>query len=201
MAERGFFLETPRVLASELRRGAELPDFDMDAIVGLFEPAPEDWVPKPPSSASSSEAQAWEESFVACSNEVEKRASEQFDQVIGQVPFWFDIVREVNSSPEMQAASERLLECVAEGGGPKADSVSNLYLAIDQEAMQAATVEDLHELGFDMAELIAGCAGDFNKVRQDLLIPLRDEILGGYSEALAEADRYFNEVVAIGLGG
>lgn len=200
MADEGFVVEVPRASAMDLRRNADLPDFQLDAQYGTFDAADLSWNGSPPQSASAAEAEAWQRVYDRCSLDVEKRKSEGFDQVIGRLPFWFDIVREVNDSPEMADATSQLLSCVAEGGGPEANSVRDLFAAYNSLILKTANSKDeAVDIGFEIGRLLNDCAGNYDQIRQDLLVPKRDEIVDGYGDVLAEAEAFFDEVLAEAL--
>ncbi|MCI0425333.1 MAG: hypothetical protein L0Z47_05695 [Actinobacteria bacterium] len=203
MADQGLVLVPDRITAAYLRRNGDMPDFQLDAERGIWEPGgpqPGDPGPRPPSSASAAEAEAWNQAYFDCGNGISNEVSGRFDSVIGQVPFWFGIVDEVNNSSEMKHATDTLLSCVAEGGGPQVDRVVDIYLYLDTVVQGSETKDEALGALADMATLVAGCAGDYDAVRQALLIPKRDEIVAGYSDVLAEAELYFNEVMAVGFG-
>lgn len=202
VADQGFVVEVPRASAMDLRRNAVLPDFELDAQHGTFDATDLTWNGSPPQSASTAEAEAWHQAVDECNLDVEKRKSEGFDQVIGRLPDWFDIIREVNDSPEMADTTSRLLSCVSDGGGPEADSLEDLrgaYNSLIQET--AKTKDDAVEIGFEMSRLLNNCAGGYDQVRQDLLIPKRDQIVNDYEDVLAEAKPFFDEVLSEALDG
>ncbi|MCI0544094.1 MAG: hypothetical protein L0Z49_06560 [Actinobacteria bacterium] len=199
MAGQGLLFDPERLTAAHWRRNGDMPDFELDAERGIWEPGgsqPGDPGPRPPSSASPAEVEAWNLAYIDCSNQIERKLSEEFDQVIGRAPFWFGIVREVNASEEMAGPTSRLLECVADGGGPVVDRIWDLYGHMDAVVQQSDTKDEAQGSINSLAVLIADCAGDYDQVRQELLIPKRDEIVAGYRDVLAEAEKYFNEVIA-----
>ncbi len=192
MVAQGISVEMPRITADYVRRSGDMPDFELDARMGIFN----DYIvetPAPPATATSEQTAAWQTTYDECSNAVEVKRSEQFDQVIGLAPSWWDIVREVNASPEMKPVTDHMLSCIADNGGPDVQDVIHLYS--DQITMDATSKEDAAASWAVLAELYASCAGDYNRVRQSLLIPKRQQIHADYPNVLAQAREYFNEVV------
>lgn len=195
MGEHGFAVEIPRTLAIQLRRQAAIPDFDLDAEFGFFDEAPDDWTALPPSDSTPDVAAAWDSAYFECSVEVEAKRSEQFDQVIGQAQSsWYDIVSDVTASPDMMVATEEMLRCIAEAGGPEVESVVELYS--DQIGREADSFGAAVQGSIELAQLIQQCAGDYDSMREGLLVPKRQEILDEFADVLAEAKKYFDEVLA-----
>lgn len=197
MADRGFEYEAQRISAMDWRRYADLPDFELDAEMGIIEFAPEESVPGPRPSASDAEVQAWQASYEHCSLEAETRRSEGFDQLLGRIPPWQQMIEEVNASPEMSASTEKMLRCISDGGGPEVESIPDLYREMGRILREANEGRD--EFGSAIADippLIASCAGDLDAVRQQILMSERDRIVSQYADALAEAESFFNDVVA-----
>jgi hypothetical protein len=197
MAGSGFSIELPRVTALEVRRNADMPDFELDAEYGIFESRTDttNYVAAPPGEASDPERARWQVEYAQCNLQVEAKRSTEFDQVIGQItPFWWDSVREINASEDMTKVTTELLTCVSDGGGPEATTIRDLYS--DRLTMGASSSEEARSSWQDRANLIASCAGNYSQVRQGLLIPIRDQIVTDYPDLLAEARSYFDEVVA-----
>lgn len=198
MSEAGFVLDIPRVTASMTRRRSEMPDFQLDAQLGfdLFIDEASLIEPGPLAGASEAERVAWETTYQGCSLETERRRSEGFDQVLGRTPAWWDIVSDVNNSEEMAQATSQMLSCVAEGGGPVANSIEDLYGGIDVLLRNAETAEEFDSIAASMPDLIAGCAGTYDSTKQELLVPERHRLLRDYASELAEAEEYFDSVLA-----
>jgi hypothetical protein len=97
----------------------------------------------------------------------------------------------------MAEETSRFLKCVADAGGPEADSIIGIYEALSGPMLRASSVEELLEVSMRAAQIIADCAGDYNETRQALLIPIRDRIVEEYAEELAEAEKYFNEMLRL----
>lgn len=195
MVEGGVSAEMPRILALDVRRNADMPDFELDAELGIIEGTFDGYEgATAPAGSSAGEATAWQDAYTQCSDVVETKRSERFDQVIGQaVGSWWDTVRRVNTSSEMAQVTDRMLSCAAAQGGPQVDAVRDLYS--DSLTMNARDLETAAEEGLDLAGVIAECAGDYNQIRQSLLIPEREQIEIRYETALAEAETYFIEVL------
>ncbi|MGA8040206.1 MAG: hypothetical protein WCA93_08890 [Acidimicrobiia bacterium] len=192
MVAQGISANMPRITADYVRRNGDMPDFELDARLGLFNDHVVE-TPAPPAKATVEQAAAWQTTYDECSNRVEVKRSEQFDQVIGLAPSWWDIVREINASPEMKPVTDHMLSCIADNGGPDVQDVIHLYST--QVIRDATSKEDAAASWADLAELYASCAGDYNKIRQSLLIPKRQQIQADYQDVLARAREYFNEVV------
>lgn len=200
MAVQEIAVEVPRASAMDLRRSAELPDFELDATYGTLDANDLTWNASPPASTSPTEAKTWQETFDQCSLDVEKWKSEGFDQVIGRLPAWFDTIREVNGSAEMADTTTRLLSCVAAGGGPQADSLDDLYGVYNSLLQSAETKDEAIQIGLEMSRLLNSCVGDYNQTRQDILVPKRDQIVDEYADVLAEAKPFFDSVLSEALG-
>lgn len=196
MEEGGFEYEPQRVIAADFRRYAYLPDFELDAELGIVEFAPEEFVPGPRPGASPAEAEAWHSSFQICTDEAERQRSEGFDQIMGKIPPWHETIKDINNSPEMADATARMLDCVADGGGPDVESIPAMYLAIDRILMESSADPEFGSAVAELPPLIASCAGDLNEIRQQLLIPERDRVVALYAEPIAAAESFFNDVVA-----
>lgn len=190
MADMNVEADLGRMLAIDFRRNGQMPDFELDAELGITSMSEiEAGLAVDPSDMS----EEWQETYSDCGSQIEARLSKEFDQVIGRAPSWWQIVQEVNASETMEPVTAQLLDCVAEGGGPVGDAVTDLY--------STRTIEDAPDLTTginrvnDLADLIHQCSGDYNQVRQELLIPERDRIAADYPDVLAEAKRYFDGVL------
>lgn len=199
MEEQGLVIEMPRVTAGYFNRNRDMPDFELDAELGIVrsydayaaQPEP----PSPPTGASDQERANWEAWYAGCSSQVEAKRSTQFDQVIGRIEAtWWDIVREVNASAEMEEVTTQLLTCVAEQGGPDVDNLWDLYST--RPTGGANSLEEAAQTWNELAVVIAACAGDYSQVRQNLLIPFRDQLVKENADVLSEAKPYFDEVIA-----
>ena len=193
MEARGTTIEIPRITAYELRRQAAIPDFELDAEFGFFDPAPDEWSPVPPADSTAEEAATWNRSYADCSLEAEAKRSEQFDQVIGQAPSWMAIVDEVTTSPEMHAVTEQMLQCIGDAAGPDVDTVSELYS--DRLAKEADSLAAAGQASIELAQLIEQCAGNYDATRKSLLLPKREAYMDEHAEVLATAEFYFIEVM------
>jgi hypothetical protein len=194
MEARGATIEIPRITAYDLRRQAAIPDFELDAEFGFYDPAPDEWSPAPPAGSTAEEAAAWNLAYSECSPEAEAKRSEQFDQVIGQAPSWFVIVDEVTASPEMHTVTEQMLLCIGDAGGPDVDTVRELYS--DQISQEADSLAAAGQASIELAQLIEHCAGAYDATRESLLLPKREAFMVEHADVFAEAERYFNELMA-----
>jgi hypothetical protein len=193
MKARGATILIPRITAYDLRRQAAIPDFELDAEFGFYDPAPDEWSPAPPAGSTAEDAAAWNLAYSECSLEVEAKRSERFDQVIGQAPSWFAIVDQVTTSPEMHVVTEQMLQCIGDAGGPDVDTVGELYS--DRIAKEADSLAAAGQASIELAQLIEQCAGDYDATRENLLLPKRDAFMEEHAPVLATAELYFDEVM------
>jgi hypothetical protein len=195
MTSEGQTVEMPRYLAVDLRRYAVMPDFELDAEYGILQGLAVDYpTTAPPPSLVGEERTAWWAAYSQCGAQWEVKVSTEFDQLVGRMlGEWFDHITEVTESEALSDVTEQMLTCVAEGGGPSVGSIADLY--DDRISQEAASLGELR-LSLDvLASLIYGCAGDYDQVRQEVLIPIRDRMVDKYSDTLAQVEPFFNEVM------
>jgi hypothetical protein len=134
--------------------------------------------------------------YTECSNEIDVKRSEQFDQVIGlALGLWFETVTEVTASPEMRVVTNQMLRCIAEAGGPDVKTVMDLYS--DRIAPEADSLVSANQANIERAQLIEVCAGEYDATRESLLLPRREKLMAENPDVLATAESYFNEVMVV----
>jgi len=199
MAEAGFDYRRTRYSSMFFQRNGDMQDFELDARIGMLANSIGiDSDEEPPASSSQAEKDAWSAALARCDSRVSESQHESFDYVIGSVALWWDIVRDVNNSAEMATATESMLMCIADAGGPRVETLQDVYLVTDRMVMDGiAAGRDPNSVTVEVAQTIADCAGDYNETRQALLVPIRDRIVEEYAEELAEAEEYFNEMLRL----
>lgn len=202
MTAKGHQVEMPRYLAVDFRRHAEMPDFELDAQYGVITgDSAEYTTPSPPPGADQDEVASWQSAFSECTDQWEQRVSTEFDQIVGPIisaSAWWTHVQEVTDGEAMRAVTHQMLTCIADGGGPAVDNVEDLYS--DQILQDSPSLREAEQTWETLADLILECSDGYNSLRQELLVPIRDQMRLEHAEALAQAEGFFDEVmVASGM--